>query len=178
MSREERTRAARAAEGFTILELLVGIAVLGILATLLIPKGVCQIRKAHVSSILEDISVARAEIELFELEHQRFPDDLEEAFGGKPVPDTLVYCVDIPDANAGHGNEECTFFDEDNPSGNNNHGGVPALGYLLRTHYNVAECANFDFAWTSCCGKEIDKIGFDDDFELPGHPGKGGGRGN
>ena len=80
------------------------------------------------------------------------------------------------DANAGHGNEECSFFDPDNPSGNNNHGGLPLLGYTLRTDWDLAECADFDYAWTSCCGKELEKISYDTDFQFPGHPGHGGRR--
>ena len=42
---------------------------------------------------------------------------------------------------------------------------------MMRTDYELAQCANFDFAWTTCCGGAAEVITWDDDFELPGHPG-------
>lgn len=163
----------RSQAGFTLVEIFVGMAILSILTLILLPRGVCQIRKSQVASVLEDLRVARGQVELFELEHGRWPTTLDEAFGTQEPPDTLFYCTDENDANAGHGNETCLFFDADNPSGNNNHGGVPGGGFMLRTDFNLAQCANVDFAWTTCCGGSPDVITYDDDFELPGHPGRG-----
>lgn len=162
--------------GFTLIETIIALTVLSILSMILLPRGVCQIRKSKVASILEDLRIARAQIELFELEHGRWPGNLDEAFGNQDPPDTLYYCTDEADGNAGHGNETCLFFDAGNPSGNNNHGGIPGAGFMVRTDFGLAECANIDFAWSTCCGRAPDIIGYDDDFALPGHPGHGIGR--
>lgn len=162
--------------GFTLIETLIALTVLALLSTILLPRGVCQIRKSKVASVLEDLRIARGQIELFELEHGRWPTSLAEAFGSQRPPETLYYCTDEADGNSGHGNETCLFFDSDNPSGNNNHGGVPGSGFMVRTDFGLAQCANIDFAWSTCCGQPPDVISFDDDFELPGHPGHGNGR--
>ncbi len=158
-------------DGFTLIEILIGLTVLSILSMVLMPLATCQIRKGQIAAILEDMRHAKARVEAFELEHGRWPTSLEEAYEGQRPPDTVYYCSDEEDGNNGHGNETCTFFDAGNPSGNNNHGGIPGAGYMMRTDYELAQCANFDFAWTTCCGGAAEVITWDDDFELPGHPG-------
>ena len=139
----------RASQGFTLIEILIGVAVLGILAMILIPLATCQIRRAQIASIFEDLRAAKGQVEIFELEHGRWPVSLEEAYEGMAPPKTVYYCTDEDDGNSGHGNETCAFFDPGNPSGNNNHGGVPGAGYMMRTEYGLAECANIDFAWST-----------------------------
>ena len=137
---------------------------------------------------MNDLMTTRDLIEIYEMELGSFPPSLQAAYGDRKVPDTIVYCIDVPDANKGHGNEECTFFDEDNPSGNNNHGGMPGMGYILRTIQGIAPCSNVNFAFLSCCGMEPDVVHCDEEAPSIGHPANdkpapcpgfsGGGNGN
>lgn len=167
--RAEEWRGAQQ-QGMTLVEIIVAMGVLSVLATIMVPFGICQIRKAHLASVMEDLVDARAQVELYEAELGVWPPDLEAAYQGQAPPRTLIYCTDGDDADAGHGNEFCTFFDQGNPSGNNNHGGAPYVGYILATNQGVA-CANVRFAWTSCCGGEPIVVAIDEDGDLPGHPG-------
>ena len=159
------------ANGFSMIEIMITGAVLGVIALIVTPAINCHLQSGRVAGILEDMKHARGQVELFEMEQGRFPVDLQEAYGDKTPPHTVVYCIDPGDANAGHGNEECTFFDQGNPSGQNEHGGFPGLGYLLRTHEEIAPCKNIDFAFLSCCGQQPDIVGMDEDRDPPGHPG-------
>lgn len=177
-ARDQENRAAQ--QGMTLVEIIVALGVLSVLATIMVPFGLCQMRKAHLASVMEDLMDARAQVELYEAELGVWPPDLETAYQGQKPPTTIVYCTDDDDPNSGHGNEFCSFFDEGNPSGNNNHGGAPYVGYILSTFDGVATCANVRLAWTSCCGREPDIVAVDEDFDMPGHPGnpQGNGQGN
>ncbi len=167
---DERSERPDSEEGLTLIEVIAVVAVLGILALIGLPMVSCQIQKSRWSSAMNDLMKTRDLIELYEMELGRFPPSLQAAYGDRPVPDTVVYCVDPTDANKGHGNEECTFFDEDNPSGNNNHGGMPGMGYILRTVQGIAPCSNVNFAFLSCCGTEPDVVHCDEEAPSLGHP--------
>lgn len=163
--------------GFTLIGLLASITIIGILATITVPAFTCQIQKSKMASVMTDLNYGSDLIEAFEIEHGRFPHSLEEVYTREAPPETLIYCIDVPDANNGHGNEVCSFFDNGNPSGNNNHGGIPDLGYSLRTIENVAPCADFSLAWTYCCGREPRRVKPGDEADIPGHPGNPQGKG-
>ena len=145
--------------GFTLVELLVIIAVIGIISIIIYPRVTCMIEKARLSSASEDLRIARDRIEAFEVELGIWPTNLEDAFAGKEPPKTLIYCYDGEDRNNGHGNEWCSFFDNSNPSGQNQHGGVPDAAYVLRTIDGLSStCQNIDYLWTTCCGQDTTEV--------------------
>jgi type II secretory pathway pseudopilin PulG len=147
-------RIAAGQEGITIIELLTALAVIGVLAAMLMPYMRCQLDKARYASMMEDLRLARAAIEAFETDLGGWPCSLEEAFMGRQVPRSLSYCSDNVDPNNGHGNDWCDFFDESNPSGNNEHGGAPGVGYKLWSNWDFSSCTGVRFAWYTCCGEE------------------------
>lgn len=170
---DSRRRERLTVAGFTLLGLLTSLAIIGIIAAMATPALTCHIQKSRMTSVLVDLNYGSDLIEAFEIEHGRFPFNLDEVYSSlDPVPDTLIYCIDDEDNNNGHGNEVCSFFDAGNPSGNNNHGGIPDLGYSLRTIENVAPCADFSLAWTYCCGREPRTVATGDEANVPGHPGR------
>jgi prepilin-type N-terminal cleavage/methylation domain-containing protein len=175
---ERRLSHSRSQAGLTLVEVLVTMAVLGILAGAAVPWVSCSLDKARYARTMADLGQVRDSIEAYEAELGAWPPDLEAAMRGRPVPKSLVYCTESGDANKGHGNETCFFFDPDNPSGKNKHGGIPGAGYLLRTHDMLSECADVRVAWTTCCGQPPIIIAWNDDTKLPGHPGGGNGGGN
>lgn len=160
-----------ATAGITILELVVVIAVLGIILTIAVPRYTCMMQKSRMASRVDDLRQARDAIEIYQVELGSFPPDLQAAFGNRQPPD-LEYCVDTPDGNSGHGNQFCTFFDPDNPSAPAPQGSALGVGYILRTRPNLAPCAGVDFVWTTCCGREPDTVHFDENGQPPGHPGQ------
>jgi type II secretory pathway pseudopilin PulG len=158
--------------GITLIETIVVMAMVGVLALITVPWMSCTFDKSHYAQVLEDMRQARTLIETYEVELGAWPPDLEAAFGTKPVPKSLIYCTDDIDGNFGHGNEFCTFFDTGNPSGNNNHGGTPEVGYILMTEDLLSRCSGVRMAWLGCCGEEPNLISWDaDDSDVPGHPG-------
>lgn len=159
----------------TILELIIIIAVLGIVAAIMIPRYGCAIQKSRMAEAMEDLERAKGQIEAFKAELGRFPPSLEAAYGDQRPPEDLFYCIDLGDGNAGHGNEWCSFFDPDNPSGNAPVGSLMGIGYILRTKEELAlSCQGVNFAWVTCCGREPQIAGPDD--KTPGHPGNPGGK--
>ena len=171
--KDPRTHASPSANGFSMIELMITAGVLGIVVLIATPVVTCNLQAGRVSGILDDMKHARGQIELFEMEQGRFPVDLQEAYGSGKPPDTVIYCIDPGDGNNGHGNEWCTFFDDGNPSGNNQHGGFPGLGYLLKTHADIAPCKDIDFAMLSCCGQQPEIVHTHEDRDPPGHPSGG-----
>ncbi len=172
--RDERRRALGQG-GFTMVELLVIIAVIGIISIVIYPSLRCAYEKARLASATEDLRVARDKIEAFEIELGSWPGTLQEAFGGAEPPRTLIYCYDGEDKNNGHGNEWCSFFDNSNPSGQNQHGGVPGDSYVLRTIEGLSTtCANVNYVWTACCGQDPEEVA-QGAAGPNGHPGNGAG---
>ena len=75
-----KTRKAKAsnAEGFTLIELMVVIAILGILATIVVPRMLGSVDEANVTAAKSQIQALRMAVTQFRLENNRFPETLDE----------------------------------------------------------------------------------------------------
>jgi type II secretory pathway pseudopilin PulG len=159
--------------GITMVEVIIILAVVSILALIIMPRAICLLEKSHMAKAVSELSHARDTIEAYELELGQWPASLDDAFGGRPLPKDFVYCSAGNDANKGHGNERCTFFDSGNPSGKNQHGGSPGVGYILATPPALAaKCAHVNFVYATCCGGDPTVVECGENVDI-GHPGHG-----
>jgi prepilin-type N-terminal cleavage/methylation domain-containing protein len=124
--------------GFTLIEVLVVVAVLAIVALIGVPWLTCVFQKSHYTEALEDLRQGRAVVESYEAELGAWPPNLTAAFRDRPVPVGLVYTA-----------------------------GVPTSGYVLRTSDELARCADVRMAWLQCCGEEPRIVTWDEEPGLP-----------
>ncbi len=64
--------------GFTLLELMIVMAIIGILATLAIPSFVGAIKSAREAVLKEDLHVMRAAIDSYTMDKQKAPQSLDD----------------------------------------------------------------------------------------------------
>lgn len=168
-----RSDARSPESGITMIEVIIVLGVVSILALIVMPRVMCLIEKSKMSKMVSELAHAREAVEAYEIELGAWPPSLDDAFGGRPTPKDLIYCSATGDSNAGHGNEWCSFFDAGNPSGQNEHGGMPGVGYILATPSALAaRCQNVNFFYTTCCGGDPIEVSCDDEVDI-GHPGHG-----
>jgi general secretion pathway protein G len=73
MSRERKNEA-----GFTLMELMIVMAIIGILATLAVPSFVGALRSAREAVLREDLHVMRAAIDSYTMDKQKAPQSLDD----------------------------------------------------------------------------------------------------
>lgn len=80
-------------KGFTLIELIVVIAVLGVLATLIIPKVVGVKSEAETKAMDANERIIRNALERYYLHHEKYPDALVELKGGylDEIPNSFNY---------------------------------------------------------------------------------------
>ena len=86
-------------KGFTLIELIVVIAVLGVLATLIIPRVVGVKSKAETAAMDANEKIIKNALERYYLEHETYPvklEDLEEGYLDE-IPDSFVNHDEILD---------------------------------------------------------------------------------
>jgi general secretion pathway protein G len=65
--------AARASRGFTLVEVMVVVAILGILAALIVPKIIGRSDDARIVAARQDVATLVAALKLYRLDNQRYP---------------------------------------------------------------------------------------------------------
>jgi general secretion pathway protein G len=65
-------------DGFTLMELMIVMAIIGILATLAVPSFIGAIRSAREAVLREDLHVMRAAIDSYTMDKQKAPQSLDD----------------------------------------------------------------------------------------------------
>ncbi len=79
------------ARGFTLIEVMVVVAILGILAALIVPKIIGRSDDARVVAAKQDVATLITALKLYRLDNQRYPstDQGLKALVEKPAPDPI-----------------------------------------------------------------------------------------
>lgn len=102
LSRDLRSRARRQA-GFTLIEIMVVVVIIGVLAALVVPGVLGRADDARVTAARSDISSLMQALKLYKLDNQRYPSAEQglEALVRKPTVGTIpanwkVYVEKLP----------------------------------------------------------------------------------
>ncbi len=74
----ERLRAARPGRGFTLIEMIVAMAILALLLTIAVPRYFSSLERSKDAVLLESLKIARDVIDKFYGDTGRYPDSLNE----------------------------------------------------------------------------------------------------
>ena len=122
-------RNRRIQSGFTLIELMIVMAIIGILATLAIPSYVTAIKHAREAVLKEDLHIMRAAIESYTMDKGKAPqslDDLVQSGYLKSMPeDPMTHSTDtwVPDTS-----DSMYSLDESEPGIDDVHSGSEETG--------------------------------------------------
>jgi len=86
---DEKGHKMRAKNGFTLVEILIVVVILGILAAIVIPQFTEASNEAKLASLMCDLQTLRSQIELYKIQHNDIPPTLA-AFEDQMTGYTLV----------------------------------------------------------------------------------------
>jgi len=86
-SLQRRGRPARLGLGFTLVELMLVVSILGILAALVVPKYVNAQDDAAASALAGNVKMIREQITLYHAKHGVYPDDIDAGWFAGGVPE-------------------------------------------------------------------------------------------
>jgi len=75
---EVRKRRIQSEAGFTLMELMIVMAIIGILATLAVPSFIGALKSAREAVLKEDLHVMRAAIDSYTMDKQKAPQSLDD----------------------------------------------------------------------------------------------------
>ena len=108
--RNDAAAARQAERGMTLVELMVVIAILGLMAGAVTLAVVPQLRKSKADITLQEMSAIYSACEMFEIEYNRMPEDLDEL---KNPPDDEASLIKTGDFKDAWGNDyELAFGDQ------------------------------------------------------------------
>ena len=84
----------RAKRGFTLVEILIVVVILGILAAIVVPQFTQASTEAKMNSVCSNLQSLRSQIELYKVQHNDTLPDLDT------FESQMVYCTNISGANA------------------------------------------------------------------------------
>ena len=68
-----RSRAARAERGFTLIEIMVVVIIIGLLAAVIVPNVISRVEEARVTKAKSDIQALEAALTMFKLDNSKYP---------------------------------------------------------------------------------------------------------
>lgn len=77
MTSKQFSAASITARGFTLIEIMVVVVILGILAALIAPNVISRIDEAQVTKVRQDIRAIESALKLYRLDNFRYPDTEE-----------------------------------------------------------------------------------------------------
>lgn len=86
----------QAKRGFTLVEILIVVVILGILAAIVIPQFTQASTEAKTNSLASDLQTLRSQIELYKVQHNADAAPLMASFESQ-----MIYCTNAAGANAG-----------------------------------------------------------------------------
>ena len=122
-------RSHRSQSGFTLIELIIVMSIIGILATLAIPSFIVAVRHAREAVLKEDLQTMRSAIDSYTMDKQKAPQSLDDLIQDgylKSVPeDPMTHSKDtwVTDSS-----DAMYSLDQTEPGINDVHSGSEATG--------------------------------------------------
>lgn len=82
---------SRRSVGFTIVELLVAIVIIGILATITVVAYSGIVKKVNETAVITDLSNASKQIKLYQVENNAYPNSITDCSGSTPAAGNICY---------------------------------------------------------------------------------------